>query len=104
MQKIWPLIVRRCQTKKPSIERLIQSIKTKIEKQFVATPLTNCTNGISKNAAIALWRPLESNEIEIGMQMLEKRHQTNLQSYKKLIDELCSLLNDETLQVFFYLT
>ncbi|CAF3689421.1 unnamed protein product, partial [Rotaria sp. Silwood1] len=96
MNKLWPLIVRRSYSKKISIERLIQDLKKQIEKQFVTIALIDNTNQTSEHAAIALWRPLEPNEIEIGIKIREKRHQTNIQSYNHLIDTLCSLLNDET--------
>ncbi|CAF1171345.1 unnamed protein product [Rotaria sordida] len=97
MKKLWPSIVHRSHTKKISLQRLIQEMKKKIEKEFVTIPLIDDTNQISRHAATTLWRSLEPNEIEIGIQFHEKRHEMNIQSYNHLIDTLCSLLNDETL-------
>ncbi|CAF1238427.1 unnamed protein product [Rotaria sordida] len=97
MKKLWPSIVHRSHTKKISLQRLIQEMKKKIEKEFVTIPLIDDTNQISRHAATTLWRSLEPNEIEIGIQFREKRHEMNIQSYNHLIDTLCSLLNDETL-------
>ena len=102
MKQLWPSIVRRSHTKELSIQKLVQAINIKIEKQFSTLALINNTNEISERAAIALWRSLEQNEMEIGKQMREKLHQSNIQSYNVLIDTLCSQLDDKALQVSFH--
>ncbi|CAM2708912.1 unnamed protein product [Rotaria socialis] len=66
MKKLWPSIVRRSPMKKLSVQRLIQDIKKKIETQFVTIALVDEINQAAVQAASTLWRPLESNEIQIG--------------------------------------
>ncbi|CAF2108179.1 unnamed protein product [Rotaria magnacalcarata] len=97
MKKLWPAIVRRSPMKKLSVQRLIQEIKKKIETQFFTIALVDEINQVAVQAASTLWRPLESNEIQIGIEIREKRHRINIQSYNHLIDDLCLLLNDQTL-------
>ncbi|CAF4106147.1 unnamed protein product [Rotaria magnacalcarata] len=102
MKKLWPAIVRRSPMKKLSVQRLIQEIKKKIETQFFTIALVDEINQVAVQAASTLWRPLESNEIQIGIEIREKRHRINIQSYNHLIDDLCLLLNDQTLQALFH--
>jgi hypothetical protein len=51
------------------------------------------TNEISKYAAIALWCPLESNDMKIR----DEHNRMNIQLYNNLIETLNSILKRDTL-------
>jgi hypothetical protein len=92
-ERLWPLIASMPHAKKLSTQDLIISITNKIYKNFVTESIIQNTNEISINAAIDLWRPLESSEM--------KRHETynlaDIQSYNNLMEKLSSLLKNDTL-------
>ncbi|CAF1329744.1 unnamed protein product [Adineta steineri] len=97
MEKLWPLIVRLNHTNKISIQNLIKSIQRRIENEFKSQSLIYKIDNKSQSIATHLWRQLETNEIEIGNEIREKRHKINFQSYYNLIDTLNLLLREEIL-------
>ena len=92
-EKLWPSIVRITHANKISTRNLIEDITETIKEKFVTEVIIQNTNEISKNAAAALWRTLESNEMKIG----EEHNQVDFQSYNNLMEALSSLLKEDTL-------
>ncbi|UJR17105.1 hypothetical protein I4U23_004001 [Adineta vaga] len=97
LNEILPLIVRRNQTNRFSIQNLIERIQQKIEAEFETQTLIPDVDHQAVCGAIELWYPLETNEIETSKQICKQHREINLLSYYHLIDKLHSLLRDKTL-------
>jgi hypothetical protein len=96
-EKLWSSIVRINHANKLSTRNLIEDITQKISENFVTEVIIQNTNELSKHAATALWRPLESNEIKTH----EEHNLVDCQSYNNLMETLSSLLKEDTLYVLF---
>jgi hypothetical protein len=92
-EKLWPSISRMTHANKLSTQNLIEEIDKKISKNFDTEAIIQYTNEMSKHAAAALWRSLESNE----MRTREESNQADTQSYNNLMETLNSLLTSNTL-------
>ncbi|CAF2578163.1 unnamed protein product [Rotaria sp. Silwood2] len=88
MEKLWPLIPSINHTEKLTIQNLIQQISRKIKKEFITKGIIQNTNEESIRTAVALWRPLESNEIQAGYQVHEEQYRINIESYNNLMEKL----------------
>ncbi|CAF0737581.1 unnamed protein product [Adineta steineri] len=89
-EKLWPSIVRITHENQISTRNLIEDITDKVNEKFVTEVIIQNTNEISKRAAAALWRTLDTNEMKLC-------NQTNIQSYNSLMETLSSLLNEDIL-------
>ncbi|CAF0768198.1 unnamed protein product [Adineta steineri] len=89
-EKLWPSIVRITHENQISTRNLIEDITDKVNEKFVTEVIIQSTNEISKRAAAALWRTLDTNEMKVC-------YQTNIQSYNSLMETLSSLLNEDIL-------
>jgi hypothetical protein len=98
-EKLWPSIARMIHAQKLSTQTLIENIHKRICDSFVTQIIIQNTNEISINEAVALWHPIESND----MKSCEECNQRNIQSYNNLMETLNSLLIGDTLQVLFFL-
>ncbi|CAF3001054.1 unnamed protein product [Rotaria sp. Silwood2] len=88
MEKLWPLIPSINHTEKLTIQNLIQQISRKIKKEFITKGIIQNTNEESIRTAVALWRPLESNEVQAGYQVHEEQYRINIESYNNLMEKL----------------
>ncbi len=97
-EKIWPSIARMAHAQKLSTQTLVENINKRICANYVTDVIIQNTNEMCMNAAVALWHPIESNEMKIR----EKRNQVNIQSYNNLMETLSLLLIGDALQVLFF--
>jgi hypothetical protein len=97
IEKLWPSIVRLHHVNKTSTHNLINNLHNAIARRFHTNALIENTNEKSMCAAITLWCPLKTNEIETHDQVREERKRMNIQSYNNLMETLNSLLKGGTL-------
>lgn len=92
LEKLWPALVCTKHATKITTQNLVHCIVEKIYKRFNNVAIVEYTDDISKQAAANLWRPLEEHELELNHRLHKKTIETNICSYKNLMEKLSSLL------------
>ena len=100
LEKLCPSLARTKHATKASTQGLIEQIVSKITQQFHPPSIIEETNDIAAHAAAALWRPLDSSEVETDDRQRDKRNEANAQAYRNLMETLNRSLHNDRLQVF----